>query len=67
MTSEQAKWLERNPQFRPVGKAGGHVRYLDCGLLHTDGTFQDGPTVIAAPEHNSPAHDIIVGRLEVSR
>lgn len=63
MTSEQVQWLNNNPQFRPVGRTGGKTHFEQCGLLHADGKFEDGVTVIEPPAHNSPNHAVVVGCL----
>ena len=44
MTSEQRSWLEKHPNYSPLGIPGGMVVYMKQGMLHPDGKFELGRT-----------------------
>ena len=39
MTGAQKAWLEKNPQYRPLGVTAGRTRFVKRGALRPDGTF----------------------------
>ena len=47
MTGAQKAWLEKNPQYRPLGVTAGRTRFVKRGALKPDGTFV--PATRAAP------------------
>jgi hypothetical protein len=39
MTNEQSQWLRDHPEYRPLGKTGGHSIFTKRGTLRPDGTM----------------------------
>lgn len=40
MTPQQKAWLEANPNYQQVGAPRPGVRFIDCGTLYGDGSFE---------------------------
>jgi hypothetical protein len=40
LTKAQMAWLQRHPEYSPIGRPVPGVRYHQAGTLHGDGTFE---------------------------
>lgn len=61
MTGPQTAWLSAHPDYQQVGRPSPHARFIECGTLYPDGSFEKmapmKPVILVA----GPPYAICVG------